>query len=72
MIENIIPNNGELPQYYVENNHPAIIERDLWQMVQTELMRRSMFGAAYSASSIFVSKLICGDCGRPYKCLQQE
>ena len=35
-------------------------------MVQTELMRRSMLGAAYSASSIFVSKLICGDCGRPY------
>lgn len=62
----LVPNNGELPQYYVENNHPAIIERDLWQMVQTELMRRSMLGAAYSASSIFVSKLICGDCGRPY------
>lgn len=62
----LVPNNGELPQYYVENNHPAIIERDLWQMVQTELMRRSMLGAAYSASSIFVSKLVCGDCGRPY------
>lgn len=62
----LVRNNGELPQYYVENNHPAIIERDLWQMVQTELMRRSMLGAAYSASSIFVSKLVCGDCGRPY------
>lgn len=62
----LVPNKGELPQYYVENNHPAIIERDIWEMVQTEMMRRSMLGAAYSASSIFVSKLVCGDCGRPY------
>lgn len=62
----LVPNKGELPQYYVEKNHPAIIERDIWEMVQTEMMRRSMLGAAYSASSIFVSKLVCGDCGRPY------
>lgn len=62
----IVPNNGELPQYYVENNHPAIIEREVWEMVQTEMMRRSMLGAAYSGSSIFASKLICGDCGKPY------
>lgn len=62
----IVPNNGELPQYYVENNHPAIIEREVWEMVQTEMMRRSMLGAAYSGNSIFASKLICGDCGKPY------
>lgn len=62
----VVPNNGELPQYYVENNHPAIIERELWEMVQTEMMRRSMLGAAYSGNSIFASKLICGDCGKPY------
>lgn len=62
----LVPNNGELPQYYVENNHPAIIERELWEMVQTEMIRRSMLGAAYSGNSIFASKLICGDCGKPY------
>lgn len=62
----MVTNNGELPQYYVENNHPAIIEREVWEMVQTEMMRRSMLGAAYSGSSIFASKLICGDCGKPY------
>lgn len=62
----LVPNNGELPQYYVENNHPAIIEREVWEMVQTEILRRSMLGAAYSGGSIFVSKLICGDCGKPY------
>lgn len=62
----VVPNNGELPQYYVENNHPAIIEREVWEMVQTEMMRRSMLGAAYSGNSIFASKLICADCGKPY------
>lgn len=62
----MVTNNGELPQYYVENNHPAIIEREVWEMVQTEMMRRSMLGAAYSGSSLFASKLICGDCGKPY------
>lgn len=62
----VVPNNGELPQYYVENNHPAIIEREVWEMVQTEMMRRSMLGAAYSGNSIFASKLICGNCGKPY------
>lgn len=62
----IVPNNGELPQYYVENSHPAIIEREVWEMVQTEMMRRSMLGATYSGNSIFASKLICGDCGKPY------
>ena len=61
-----VKNNGELTQYYVENSHPAIIEKEVWEMVQTEMLRRSMLGAVYSGSSVFVSKLICGDCGKPY------
>jgi transcription elongation factor Elf1 len=32
-------------------------------MVQTEIARRKTLGRAYSGSSIFSSKLICGDCG---------
>lgn len=59
-------NTGQLPQYYVENSHPAIIDRDEWEMVQVELERRARLGAAYSGGSVFVSKLICGDCGKPY------
>lgn len=61
-----IKNNGELPQYVVENSHPAIIERDMWEMVQAELKRRESIGASYSSSSIFSSKLVCGDCGGFY------
>lgn len=34
-------NNGELPMYYVENNHPAIIERTIFDRVQEEIPRRN-------------------------------
>ena len=62
----LVKNKGELTQYYVENSHPAIIEKEIWEMVQTEMLRRSLLGAVYSGGSLFVSKLICGDCGKPY------
>ena len=61
-----IKNSGQIPQYYVENNHPAIIERDMWEQVQVELERRNELGAQYSSSDIFASKLICEDCGGFY------
>lgn len=61
-----IKNTGQIPQYYVENNHPAIIERDVWEQVQAELGRRNQIGAQYSSTDIFASKLICEDCGGFY------
>ena len=33
-------NEGEVPQYYVENSHPAIIDPTEWDMVQGEFHRR--------------------------------
>ena len=33
-------NEGEVPQYYVEDSHPAIIEPWEWEQVQVELERR--------------------------------
>ncbi len=62
----IVKNNGQIPQYYVENNHPAIIDRDMWEQVQIELERRERIGAQYSSSDVFASKLICEDCGGFY------
>ena len=61
-----IKNNGILPQYYVENSHPYIIEKEMWELVQLEIERRNKIGAAYSASDIFAAKLICEDCGGFY------
>ena len=56
-------NEGEVPQYYVEHSHEAIINPTEWDMVQAETARRKALGRAYSGNSIFSSKLVCGDCG---------
>lgn len=54
-------NEGEVPQYYVENSHPAIITPEEFDIVQTEIAKRSK--VHYSSTSIFSSRLICEDCG---------
>lgn len=56
-------NNGEVPQYYIETSHEAIIPPEEWEQVQREIARRRNQGKKYSGSSILASKLICGDCG---------
>ena len=56
-------NEGEVPQYYVEESHPAIIEPEEFELVQAEVMRRKVLGKAYSSSNLFSAKLICGCCG---------
>ena len=48
-------NEGEVPQYYVEGSHPAIISAMDFDMVQAEIARRQTLGRAYSGSSIFAS-----------------
>lgn len=71
-------NDGELPQYYVENNHPAIIDRGTWNQVQEELARRSgkrkvkevgttTEQGKYSSKFALTDLLICGECGTPYR-----
>lgn len=55
-------NNGQLPQYYVENSHPAVIDKYELEQVQTELARRQKIVRKYSGSGAFASKLICEDC----------
>lgn len=59
-------NEGEVPQYYVEGSHPAIISVIDFDMVQSEITRRQGLGRSYSGTSIFSSKLICGNCGGFY------
>lgn len=59
-------NEGEVPQYYIEGSHPAIISEMDFDMVQAEIARRKVLGRSYSGSSTFASKLICGECGGFY------
>ena len=56
-------NEGEVQQYYVENSHPAIITPEKFDLVQEEFVKRMNTGKQYSSTSIFSSKIICGDCG---------
>lgn len=59
-------NEGEVPQYYVEDSHPAIIAKREFDMVQAEMARRKELGNSYSGNDIFSSKIICADCGGFY------
>lgn len=59
-------NEGEVPQYYVENSHPAIIEPEEWDQVQAEFSRRKALGSRYSSNNVFSSMIFCGDCGSVY------
>ena len=71
-------NNGERLQSYVENNHPAIIPKDMFYRVQEEMTRRSSKRKVlqksgktelgkYSAKYALTELLVCGECGSPYK-----
>ena len=71
-------NVGQLPQYFVEDSHPAIIDKDTWNRVQEELARRGgkrkvkqtgtkTEQGKYSSKFALTELLICGDCGTPYR-----
>ena len=59
-------NEGEVPQYYVEHNHEAIISPQVFDWVQEEIKRRRKGKKRYSGVSIFSSKIKCGQCGGWY------
>ncbi|HOO51907.1 MAG TPA: recombinase family protein [Alphaproteobacteria bacterium] len=59
-------NDGQIPQYYVENSHPAIVTSEMYDAVQAEMERRNACKSRYSGVDILASKLICGKCGSFY------
>lgn len=56
-------NEGEVPRYYIEKSHEAIIDPEEWDAVQEEILRRKEIGRSYSGKSIFSARIQCGDCG---------
>lgn len=71
-------NNGERNKYYIENNHPAIIDTGTFARVQEEIARRSgkpkvkQKGtktelSRYSSKYALSELLICGECRTPYR-----
>lgn len=78
MTKKKVINKGIVPQYYVEDDHEAIIPKELFYRVQEEIMRRaSMCKAAvtrkknqrskYSSTYALTGIVLCGDCGWEYR-----
>ncbi len=62
-------NRGELPQYWVEDTHEAIIDLETFQYIQDEMARRRQLGALANKSlniSCFTGKIKCPYCGVSY------
>lgn len=59
-------NEGEIPQYYVENNHEAIIEPGIFDMVQRQMAVRHPGKNRQSSAGLFSSMIKCGCCGGWY------
>ena len=71
-------NNGERPQHYIENHHPAIIDSATFGRVQEEMARRNgkrkvkQVGTKteqgkYSSKYALTELLVCGECKTPYR-----
>ncbi len=68
-------NTGQVSQYLITNHHPAIIEPEKFDMVQSEMTRRGCIKkndkkkhyGKYSGKFPFNNLIICGDCGAKYR-----
>ena len=58
-----VANRGELPMYYIEDAHEAIIDRETWEKVLAEHDRRTEIATKLNC---FSGKIVCGKCGMVY------
>ena len=77
-----VKNNGIVPQYYIEDNHEAIIPKEIFYKVQEEKARRASLNKSavtrkanklkkekskYSSKYALTEILVCAECGHPYR-----
>lgn len=73
-------NKSIVPQYYIEDNHEAIIPKELYHRVQEEKARRGAIyrpaskkvdapsiKGKYSAKYVLSDIMVCVECGQPYR-----
>ena len=73
-------NKGELPMYYFENTHPAIIDRETWQCVQLERKRQEQYCKDHHISIYhergedhpMSARIVCATCGCTYILLESR
>lgn len=74
----VVKNTGQLPMYLIQNNHPAIVSREVYQAVQAERTRRSASESpskktsstgrsCYASKYALSERLVCGECGTLYR-----
>lgn len=69
-----VQNEGEIQQYYIEDDHEAIIEPWIWECVQLEMKRRERYLEEHNITRFsqntevnpFSSKIICGECKKAF------
>ena len=63
-----VPNRGELPMFYAEGTHPAIIDAETFERVQRRLaeVHETAVKRAPKTHSVFSGIIRCECCGRPY------
>jgi site-specific DNA recombinase len=59
-------NDGEIPQYYVEGNHEAIIAPDVFERFSVSLSGAAKAETGTAASTFSPGKSRCGQCGSWY------
>lgn len=62
-------NRGELPQYYAESTHPAIIDHEMYEKVQVliaERREKTNVQKDVTARYPFSGLIVCGCCGAHY------
>ena len=66
-----LPNRGELPQYFVQDDHERIVDRDTFLMVQIEMARRKKKYRRKREKAVVTTegltgRIFCGQCGKGY------
>ena len=69
-----IDNDGQVNQYYIENNHEPILDREKWEIVQLEIARRKKFREQHKLqfyiiqkeNNPFTTKVFCAECGSAF------
>ena len=68
-----LPNRGELPQYFVAEDHAPIIDRETFDAVQAENARRSILHTVKATNAVkrpdmpLGDRIICGICWKKYR-----
>ena len=65
----LLRNTGELPMFYAEGTHPAIIDKETFDTAQVVLQKISEAtkGRPHPQKSEFTGKIFCPFCGKAYK-----